>query len=118
MAKIDKLALARLALRHALLELDTCEKLCVLADMYIPPDKEKEPGMPRWYGNGSGTSGLEQGFYGHMTTFRRIASLWSKIRGLSPDLKHEAFLVRDLLVESLNGVGITLPTLPQEAANE
>jgi hypothetical protein len=112
MAKVDKLALVRMALDETLKSLDTREKLCVLADLYSPtPDKEE----PRWYGNGNGTHGLEQGIYNYMTTFRRVSNLWKKIMALTPDIKQETYRVRDLLVASLNENQINLP---QEQSNE
>ena|SRR5208283_4905575 len=99
MAKVDKLALVRLALKQTIRELDTREKLCVLADMYAGTI----PGYdaPRWYGNGDGTSGLEQGIYNYMTTFRRVSNLWMKMKTLSPDIKKETYMARDWLMESL-----------------
>lgn len=110
MAKVDKLALVRLALDHTLRALDVREKLCVLADLYNKPSDDT---VPRWYGNGSGTNGLEQGIYNHMTTFRRVSNLWSKIRTLTPDVRQETLRVRDLLVESLNSEHqIDLPQEP------
>lgn len=108
MAKVDKLALVRLALKHTLQALDAREKLCVLADLYAPADKES----PRWYGNGGGTSGLEQGVYNSMITFRRVSNLWAKMKALSPDIKQETYTVRDLLVQSLNESSISLPQEP------
>lgn len=112
MAKVDKLALVRMALDETLKALDLREKLCVLADLYSPtPDKEE----PRWYGNGNGTHGLEQGIYNYMTTFRRVSNLWKKIMSMTPDIKQETYRVRDLLVASLNENQITLP---QEPSNE
>ncbi len=112
MAKINKLGLVRLALRQTLSELDTRELLCVLADMYVPPMKEvdgeikKDESVPRWYGNGSGTNGLEQGVYNYMTTFRRVSNLWSKILKLSPDIKQETYNFRDFVVTKLTDRGI------------
>src|SRR5277367_4594085 len=109
MAKINKLALARMALRYTLNELDNRELLCVLADLYTP-GAEKE--TPRWYGNGNGTNGLEQGFYNHMTTFRRVTNLWSKIMSLNEEdkdkMKFETQLVRDIVVKKLHVRGVDL----------
>ena len=79
MAKINKLALARMALRMTINELDQRELLCVLTDLYTGGAGEDQP---RWFGNGVGTGGLEQGIYNHMTTFRRMANLWAKIMSL------------------------------------
>jgi hypothetical protein len=112
MAKVDKLALVRLALRHTLLALDTKEKLCVLADLYNKPEDETQP---RWYGNGSGTNGLEQGIYNYMTTFRRVSNLWAKIQVLTPDIKHETVMVRDLLFQSLQDSGINLDEISEKS---
>lgn len=114
MAKVDKLALVRMALDETLKALDLREKLCVLADLYSPtPDKEE----PRWYGNGNGTMGLEQGIYNYMTTFRRVSNLWKKVLALVGDdpqkRKEETFRVRDLLVASLNEQNIQLPQVPE-----
>jgi hypothetical protein len=111
MGKVNKLALVRLALRQTLNELDTRELLCILADMYVPPmksDGEKDGSVPRWYGNGSGTSGLEQGIYNYMTTFRRVSNLWSKILQLTADQKQETYNFRDFIVSKLNDRGVKL----------
>jgi|SRR5271157_2409263 len=114
MGKINKLKLVRLALRHALSGLDTKELLCVLADMYVPPMKEvdgqlqKDESVPRWYGNGSGPGGLEQGVYNYMTTFRRISNLWSKILKLTTDQKQETYNFRDFVVAKLKDRGVKL----------
>src|SRR5580658_5697936 len=105
MAKINKHALVMLALERTFRELNAREKLCVLADMYAPPtDKDgvKDDNIPRWYGNGHGTSGLEQGIYDHMTTFRRVSSLWAKCMTLSPDIKADMAQLRDQLVAGLD----------------
>ena len=99
MAKVDKLALVRLALKTTIREFDTREKLCVLADMYTGTIPEHD--VPRWYGNGGGPSGLEQGIYNSMVTFRRMSNLWLKMKTLSPDIKLETYTVRDWLMESL-----------------
>jgi hypothetical protein len=80
--------------------------------MYVPPMKEvdgeikKDESVPRWYGNGSGTNGLEQGVYNYMTTFRRVSNLWSKILKLSPDIKQETYNFRDFVVTKLTDRGI------------
>jgi hypothetical protein len=111
MGKINKLALVRLALRQTLSELDTKELLCILADMYAPPmneDGTKNDSIPRWYGNGSGTSGLEQGIYNYMTTFRRVSNLWSKILKLTTDQKQEVYNFRDFIVTKLTDRGTKL----------
>lgn len=106
MAKVNKLALARLALRETLNALDNRELLCVLTDLYTGtiPDYD----APRWYGNGGGTSGLEQGIYNSMITFRRVSNLWKKILVLSSDQKQETYAVRDFLVKALNDRGVKL----------
>lgn len=117
MAKVDKLALVRLALKHTLESLDVREKLCVLADLYNkPPDGESS--RPRWWGNGKGPNGLEQGIYNSMITFRRVSNLWSTLMVITPDIKQETYIVRDLLVKSLNAQSpsIDLPQEPEEAA--
>jgi hypothetical protein len=116
MAKVNKLALARLALRETLIQLDNRELLCVLADMYAGGGEEQS--QPRWYGNGGGTSGLEQGIYNHMTTFRRIANLWTKIQKLSPDIKQDTYRVRDIVVEHLGKRNIDLKSIEAEEPNE
>lgn len=110
MAKVDKIALVRLALKHTLESLDAKEKLCVLADLYAPPADKNQP---RWYGNGNGTSGLEQGVYNYMTTFRRVSSLWGKVMALTTDIKQETYMVRDILVQSLNDQKVSLPQEPE-----
>lgn len=105
MAKINKHALVMLALERVFRELNAREKLCVLADMYAAPtskDGTKDDNVPRWYGNGHGTSGLEQGIYDHMTTFRRVSNLWSKLMVLSPSIKEDTFKLRDQLVAGLD----------------
>jgi len=116
MAKINKLALARMALRYALSELDNRELLCVLADLYAG-GAEKE--QPRWYGNGNGTNGLEQGFYNHMTTFRRVSNLWGKImlltEGDENQRKQETYTVRDIIVKKLNDRGVDLKEIGGES---
>lgn len=116
MAKVNKLALVRMALDETLKALDTREKLCILADLYAPLASKD---MPRWYGNGGGVGGLEQGIYNHMTTFRRVSNLWAKVLSLIGDdenaRKQETYRVRDLLVAALNESNIQLP---QEQTNE
>ena len=97
MAKVNKLALVRLALRETFKDLDKRERLCVLADMYV-----RSEDSPRWFGNGQGTAGLEQGIYGSMTTFRRVSALWSKLVGLGADAKAETAALRDLLMSRLD----------------
>ncbi len=103
MAKINKHALVMLALQKTFRELSAREKLCVLADMYVVrvgSDGAKVD-EPRWYGNGQGTGGLEQGIYDHMTTFRRVSNLWAKLQSVSPDIKQDTFALRDQLVAGL-----------------
>lgn len=97
MAKVNKLALVRLALRETFKELDKRERLCVLADMYCKADD-----APRWFGGGEGTRGLEQGIYSSMTTFRRVSALWSKVVQLGVDPKVETVFLRDLLMSKLD----------------
>lgn len=120
MAKVNKLALVRLALQQTLGALSTREKLCVLADLYVPPtrDGEKDDSVPRWYGNGHGTSGLEQGIYDHMTTFRRVSNLWTKIKALSPDIKKETYDVRDFLIKSLTDAQVDLGQIEDKPTDE
>jgi hypothetical protein len=107
MAKVNKLALLRLALRKTIGELNTRELLCVLADMYTGDNEH-----PRWNGNGGGPSGLEQGIYDHMTTFRRVSDLWAKIlkihNGNKDASKQETYNVRDVVVSTLNDRGVDL----------
>src|SRR5271170_2453216 len=105
MAKVNKLALARMALRMTLNELDNRELLCVLADLYAGG---ADKALPRWYGNGNGTSGLEQGVYNYMTTFRRISNLWSKILRLTTDQKQETYNFKDFVVAKLKDRGVKL----------
>ena len=120
MAKIDKLALVRLALHEAVRVMDNRELLCLLADIYTGNYEANK--SPRWYGaGGSGSQGLEQGVYNYMTTFRRITDLWSKITELvnadKEALKAEQIGVRNLIVAVLNERGIDLKKLEvQEAA--
>lgn len=116
MAKINKIALVRMALRYTINELDNRELLCVLSDLYAG-GTEKEP--PRWYGNGNGTNGLEQGFYNHMTTFRRVSNLWGKImlltEGDKEQIKLETQRVRDTVVKKLADRGVDLTEIGGEA---
>jgi len=98
MAKVNKLALARLALRYSIKDLSREEKLCILTDMYCPI----RDGV-RWFGaNGFGVNGLDQGIYGHMTTFRRISDLWQKLDSLGAVLSEEMRIVRDFLLGELS----------------
>lgn len=117
MAKVNKLALVRLALRETLNQLDTRELLCLLADLYTGGIE----GQPRWYGNGGGTSGLEQGIYNHMTSFRRVANLWAKILALvgtdEAKRKQETYRVRDHVVKLLNDRKVDLKEI-EETPNE
>lgn len=116
MTKVNKLALARMALRLTLHELDNRELLCVLADLYAGGAESQQP---RWYGNGNGTNGLEQGFYNHMTTFRRVSNLWGKImfltHGDTEKLKQETYTVRDHIVKRLGDRGVDLTEIGGEA---
>jgi hypothetical protein len=120
MAKVNKLALARFALRMTINQLDDRELLCVLTDLYTGVSGADQP--PRWYGNGNGTSGLEQGIYNHMTTFRRVTNLWTKISlllgGDKDKLKQETIRVRDLIVKRLNEKGVDLKEIEVEEPNE
>jgi len=119
MAKINKLALARFALRMTINQLDDRELLCVLTDLYTGGAGADQP---RWYGNGGGTSGLEQGIYNHMTTFRRVANLWTKIMeqhgGDKDKIKQETIRVRDLIVKRLNEKGVDLKEIEVGEPNE
>jgi len=97
MAKVNKLALARLALRYCVKDLTREEKLCILTDMFCP----LRDGV-RWFGaNGFGVGGLDQGVYGHMTTFRRISDLWQKLTCIGAIPSEEMRIVRDLLLGEL-----------------
>jgi len=97
MAKVNKLALARLALRYCIKDLTREEKLCILTDMFCP----LRDGV-RWFGaNGTGVNGLDQGIYGHMTTFRRISDLWQKLDALGAVRSEEMRIVRDALLAEL-----------------
>jgi hypothetical protein len=120
MAKINKLALARFALRMTINQLDDRELLCVLTDLYTGGGTEHD--LPRWFGNGGGTSGLEQGIYNHMTTFRRVSNLWTKLSALQggdkEKLKQETIRVRDLVVRRLNEKGVDLKDIEAEEPNE
>src|ERR1700676_366389 len=120
MAKVNKLALARFALRMTINQLDDRELLCGLTDLYTGVSGADQP--PRWYGNGGDVSGLEQGIYNHMTTFRRMANLWSKIDALhgkdKEKLKQETIRVRDLIVKRLNEKGVDLTEIEGEEPNE
>ena len=114
MAKVNKLALTRMTLRMTLNQLDDRELLCILTDMYTG-GTEKE--QPRWYGNGNGTNGLEQGIYNHMTTFRRVSNLWSKIMALHANdkekLKIETYRVRDYVLKRLEDKGVELKEIEE-----
>jgi hypothetical protein len=113
MAKVNKLALARFALRMTVNEMDQRELLCVLTDLYTGGAEQ-----PRWYGNGSGTGGLEQGIYNHMTTFRRVANLWTKIMALhggdKDKIKQETVRVKDLVIKRLLEKGVDLKEIEAE----
>jgi hypothetical protein len=110
--KVNKLALVRMTLHRTFNEMDTRELLCVLADMYAGA-VDKDSQAPRWYGNGSGTQGLEQGIYNHMTTFRRVTNLWSKMKLLSPDIKQETYGLRDYIVKMLSERGVDLKEIEE-----
>jgi len=98
MAKVNKLALARLALRYAIKDLSREEKLCILADMFCP----LRDGV-RWFGaNGYGVGGLDQGIYAHMTTFRRISDLWLKLEAVGAQPSDEMRSIRDFLLGELS----------------
>jgi hypothetical protein len=98
MAKVNKLALARLALRYCIKDLSREEKLCILTDMFCP----LRDGV-RWFGhNGYGVGGLDQGIYGHMTTFRRISDLWLKLEGHGGKRDEEMIIIRNLLLGELS----------------
>lgn len=83
--------------------MDTKELLCVLADMYV--GSQEGSTQPRWFGNGSGPGGLEQGIYNHMTSFRRVSDLWAKImfllEGDKELIKKETYSIRDYIVTRL-----------------
>jgi|GEM_PF-6452139 len=100
MAKINKLALVRMTLRHCIKELSLEEKLCVLADINCPLS---DGSGIRWFGGvyGSGASGLDQGIYGHMTTFRRMCDLWTKLKDCGANLRDEEIAIRNLLWEEI-----------------
>jgi hypothetical protein len=98
MDKVNKLALARLALRYCIKDLSREEKLCILTDMFCP----LRDGV-RWFGaNGFGVGGLDQGVYGHMTTFRRISDLWLKLEAIGAVRAEEMRIVRDMLMAELS----------------
>ena len=99
MAKINKLALVRLALRCTVEELSREEKLRVLADMYAPPLRD---GV-HWNGgpNAEGSQALDQGIYFSVTKLRIVADLWLKLRALGAQLDEERKIVRDALFNSL-----------------
>lgn len=119
MPKVNKLALVRLTLQATLRELDKRELLCVLTDLYAGGvDKDQ----PRWFGNGTGTNGLEQGIYNHMTTFRRVSNLWGKIMQLNNGdrdaIKRETITVRDYVVNLLDERGWLDPKQIEAQENE
>jgi hypothetical protein len=98
MAKVNKLALARLAMRYCIKDLSREEKLCILVDMYCA----LRDGV-RWNGfNGTGVNGLDQGVYGHMTTFRRISDLWLKLQAYGAVSSEETRIIRDQLLAELS----------------
>jgi hypothetical protein len=105
MAKVNKLALVRVALHETIKAMDNRELLCLLADIYVGNfDGNKNP---RWYGaGGGGTAGLEQGLYNYMTTFRRVSDLWAKVTELvqsdKESLKLEQITVRNLVLQTLD----------------
>ena len=97
MAKMNKLALARMALRYCIQKLSREEKLCILTDIFVP----LRDGV-RWYGhNGYGAQGLDQGIYGHMTVFRQISDLWLKLQALDARPGEETRIIRDFLLGDL-----------------
>jgi hypothetical protein len=105
MAKVNKLALVRLALHETIKAMDNRELLCLLADIYTGNYEGNR--APRWYGaGGGGTAGLEQGLYNYMTTFRRVSDLWGKITeqvgGDKEALKLEQITVRNLALMTLD----------------
>jgi hypothetical protein len=106
-----------MTLRLTINELDQRELLCMLTDLYTPVELQ-----PRWYGNGGGTSGLEQGIYNHMTTFRRVSNLWTKIMALlgndKEKIKLETIRVRDFVVKRLGDKGVELKEIEAEEPNE
>lgn len=120
MAKINKLALIRLALEATIKEMDIRELLCMLVDIYTGNYAGNK--TPRWYGaGGGGTAGLEQGVYNYMTTFRRVSDLWAKITELvnsdKDALKIEQLAVRDMVLKQLDHRGVDLKQIEvQEAA--
>jgi len=98
MAKIDKPALARMAMRYLIKSLTREEKLCILTDMLCPhPD-----GVRWWGGNGYGVAALDQGIYGHVTTLRRVADLWQKLQLLKCNMVSEQHAIRAILIEGLD----------------
>jgi len=118
MAKVNKLALIRLALHQTILDLDTKELLCVLADLYVGGfDSE----APRWFGNGDGANGLQQGIYNYMTSFRRVSNLWAKIthlvNGDKDLLRQEIYVVRDLILKKLNDRGVDLTDIEERGGD-
>jgi hypothetical protein len=97
MAKMNKLALARMALRYCIQKLSREEKLCILTDIFVP----LRDGV-RWWGKGGyGVSGLDQGIYGHMTVFRQISDLWLKLESLGARPGEETRIIRDFLLGDL-----------------
>jgi hypothetical protein len=105
MAKVNKLALVRLALHETIKAMDNRELLCLLADIYTGNYEGNK--SPRWYGaGGGGAAGLEQGVYNYMTTFRRVSDLWGKITELVKSdkeaLKSEQLTVRNLVMVTLD----------------
>ena len=115
MAKVDKLALVRLALRETLANLDPCEKLCVLADMYAGKAVEGEPPLVRQRRRHcrAGAGHLQQ--HDHVPQgFQPVA----KMLVLTPDSKQETYLLRDFLIEKLDGRLVSQFTEAQEAPSE
>jgi hypothetical protein len=124
MAKVNKLALVRLALHETIKVMDNRELLCLLADIYTGNYEGNK--SPRWYGaGGSGAAGLEQGVYNYMTTFRRVSDLWGKltelVHGDKDALKAEQLTVRNMVLVTLDERKVDLSEIEAKeaaAANE
>jgi hypothetical protein len=99
MAKLNKLALVRLALQVTMQDLTREEKLRVLADMQCP----LRDGVRWWGGNGNGPGALDQGIYNHVTKLRIVGDLWQKLEAvLHANMFEEAKIVRAILLKELS----------------
>lgn len=99
MAKVNRLALVRLALQVTMQELSREEKLRVLADIYSPACSD----IVCWNGGpaAEGALALDQGIYFSVTKLRIVADLWRKLKLLGAQPHEEIRIIRNTLMNSL-----------------